>query len=175
LFLVHSEASSYISSSSYLHDEQVNTVAIWLDKIRLLWQHCRAKRYDLIWSTIRVPVAFLVAPLGAPIVILLLVVPDFLRDPDLLSHPLIILVVGYSFVAAYLITLSIGVWLFHVLRRLKLTQFWIAPSIGAILPVILVSIIVEPPSASVIVLVSLPGAAVGAILWLIARPDRVTA
>lgn len=150
-------------------------MAIWLDRMRWFWQHYRAKRYDLIWSAIRVPVAFLVAPLGAPIVILLLLMPDFLRDPDLLSHPLIILVVGYSFVTAYLITLSVGVLLFCILRNLELTQFWIAPSTGAILPVILVSIIVEPPPASVIVLVSFPGAAVGAILWLIARPDRASA
>jgi hypothetical protein len=85
------------------------------------------------------------------------------------------LIAGYSFVTAYLVTLSVGAWLFHVLRRLKLTQFWIAPAIGAILPVILFSIIAESPPASVVVLVSLPGAAVGAILWLIARPDRVAA
>jgi uncharacterized PurR-regulated membrane protein YhhQ (DUF165 family) len=134
-------------------------------------------RYDLIWSAIRVPVAFLVAPLGAPIVIMLFAVPELVQDPESLSQnlPLFALIVGYSFVTAYFITLSVGVWLFHVLRRLKLTQFWIAPSIGAILPVILVSIIVEPPPASVIVFVSLAGAAVGALLWLIARPDRVTA
>jgi len=159
----------------------VNAVAIWLDRMRWFWQHCRAKRYDLIWSAIRVPVAFLVAPLGAPIVIMLFAVPELVQYPESLSQilPLFALIVGYSFVTAYLITLSVGVWLFHVLRRLKLTQFWIAPSIGAILPVILVSIIVEPlvepPPASVIVFVSLPGAAVGALLWLIARPDRVTA
>jgi hypothetical protein len=176
LFLVHSEASIYISSGSYLHDEQVNAVAIWLDRMRWFWQHCRAKRYGLIWSAIRVPVAFLVAPLGAPIVIFLLLVPDLLQNPQSLpQNPIFTLLLGYSFVTAYLVTLSVGVWLFHVLRRLKLTQFWIAPSIGAILPVILISIIIEPPPASVIVLVSLPGAAVGAILWLIARPDRVSA
>jgi hypothetical protein len=115
-----------------------------------------------------------VAPLGAPIVIVLLAVPELVHDPGSLSQnlPLFALIIGYSFVAAYLITLSVGIWLFHVLRRLKLTQFWIAPSIGAILPMILILIVAELPPASVIVLVSLPGAAVGAILWLIARPDR---
>jgi hypothetical protein len=152
----------------------VNAVATWLDRIRLLWQHCRAKRYDLIWSAIRVHAAFLVAPFGAPIVIMLFAVPELFQNPESLSQNLSLfaLIAGYSFVTAYLVTLSVGVVLFHILRELKLTQFWIAPAIGAILPVILVSIIIEPPSASLILLVSLPGAAVGAILWLIARPDR---
>jgi len=160
-----------------------------LDRTRSFWQYCRARRYDLIWSAIRVPVAFLVAPLGAPIVIVLFVVPELLQYPEsffqnlrsLFQTPLFVLIVGYSFVIAYLVTLSVGVLLFRILRKLKLTQFWIAPAVGCITPVILISIIVGPSfimglrPASVTFVVCLPGAAVGAILWLIARPDRVSA
>jgi hypothetical protein len=157
-------------------------MAIWLDRIRLFWQYCRARRYDLIWSAVRVPVAFLVAPLGAPIVILLFAVPELLQgSASLFQTPLFILFLGYSFVIAYLATFTVGVLLFRILRKLELTQFWIAPAVGSIMPVILISIIVGPSfivelrPASVILVVGLPGAVVGAILWLIARPDRAAA
>jgi hypothetical protein len=56
-------------------------VAGWFDRARLIWQHYRARRYALIWSTVRVPVAFLVAPISAPIVIMLLVSPVLFQSP----------------------------------------------------------------------------------------------
>lgn len=56
------------------------------------------------------PVAFLVAPFGAPIVIFLLLVPDILQNPESLpQNPIFILLLSYSFVAAYLVTLSVGI------------------------------------------------------------------
>lgn len=153
----------------------------WLNWARSIWQDGRAGRYDLIWDAIRTPVAFLVAPLGAPIVIMLFAVPELLQNPasllqnlgSLFQTPLFVLILGYSFITAYLVTLTVGVLLFRILRKLKLTEFWIAPAMGAILPVLLIAIIMEAPPASLIFVLSLPGAAVGAILWLIARPDRV--
>ena len=139
-----------------------------------MWQYCRTARYDLIWDAIRVPVAFLVAPLGAPMIVGLLFLPGLLEDPELLlqDSKMLTFYVGMTGSAAYVITLLVGVPLFLILRRLKLTEFWVAPAVGGVLPWIAILIFVGPMPASTVMLAALCGATVGTILWLIARPDR---
>ena len=75
-------------------------------------------------------------------------VPELLQNPasllqnlgSLFQTPPFVLILGYSFITAYLFTLTVGVLLFRILRKLKLTEFWIVPAIGAILPVLLIAI-----------------------------------
>jgi hypothetical protein len=123
-------------------------------------------------------VAFLVAPLGAPVIVGVLGLaesPDFLfQYPDVLAFYL-----AMTWSAAFVITLLFGLPLFLILRRLRWTSFWIAPVAGCIVPFVALLIFLfspalfrEPPPTSAVVLIALCGAAVGAILWLIARPDR---
>lgn len=149
-------------------------MAGWFDKARLMWQYCRTARYDLIWDAIRVPVAFMVAPLGAPMIVGLLFLSGLLDDPEfLLRDPKVFtFYVGMTGSAAYVVTLVVGVPLFLILRRLKLTEFWLAPAVGGVLPWIAILIFVGPMQVSVILLAALCGATVGTILWVIARPDR---
>lgn len=109
---------------------------------------------------VRVPVAFLVAPLAAPVAMGLLLLPGLVEllfeSPELLlesliealTHPLVIFAVGYSLSGAYLITLLVGVPLFRILRKLKLTEFCIAPAVGCLVPVTAVLIFVGTPPAS---------------------------
>jgi hypothetical protein len=132
-----------------------------------MWQHCRSRRCGLIWDAIKVPVAFMLAPLGAPIVVGVIFLPGLAEAPEVFAFS-----VGMTMSAAYVITLLVGAPLFLVLRKLELTEFWIAPAVGAIVPWVAFLIVVGPLPGSVIGLAALAGAAVGTGLWLIARPDR---
>jgi uncharacterized oligopeptide transporter (OPT) family protein len=134
-------------------------VAGWFDEARSMW------------DAIRVPVAFLVAPLGAPIV---LAVAVLFEDPThLLQNPDVFAFYGgMTGAAAYVVTLLVGVPLFLILRKAKLTEFWVAPVVGGLLPWIAGLIFFGPMPASLIAQAVLSGAAVGTILWVIARPDR---
>jgi hypothetical protein len=148
------------------------------DNVRSMWQYFRNPRFDLVWDVIRTPVAFLVAPLAAPVIVGVLGLaesPDFVfQSPDVLA---VILAMTWS--AACVITLLFGLPLFLILRRLRWTSFWIASVAGCLVPFVALIIILfspalfaEPWPASAVVLVALCGAAVGSLLWLIARPDR---
>lgn len=157
-------------------------MAGWFDKARPMWQYCRTPRYDLIWDAIRVPVAFLVAPLGAPVTMGLAVLSD--NPGSLFQHPEVLAIyVGVTGAAAYVITLLFGLPLFLILRKGRWTSFWIAPVAGCIVPFVALLIFLAspallsgpPPPTSWVLLIALCGATVGTILWLIARPDRAAA
>jgi hypothetical protein len=149
-------------------------VARWLDNARSTLQYSRAGRCN-VWDEIRVPVAFLVAPLGAPLVVGLPVLPVLFVNPQAF-----VFVVAMTMSASYAITLLFGLPLFLILRKLRWTSFWIAPVAGCIVPFIAIVIVLAsptlfrqpPPPASMVMLIALCGATVGTILWLIARPDR---
>ena len=145
-----------------------------------------------LWNTIRVPVAFLVAPLGAPITVILIFALQFLVF--LLAEPMaavsalfdspegtfvdavaLLLFPIAASLLAYPITLVIGMPLYRILLKLEKTEFWIAPglgcSIGLVLCLVLALSVGNLPVFAV-VLSTLSGAAIGTIFWLIARPDR---
>jgi hypothetical protein len=131
-----------------------------------------------LWNSIRIPVAFLVAPLGAPITVLLLFVLGSLPDPAVILGPaftMVIYMVGFSLIVAYPITLVLGVPLYRILRKHEMTEFWVAPGVGcgsALAIGLVVALLGGNPPAVFVLLSALCGAAVGAIFWLIARPDR---
>ena len=150
----------------------------WIDNARSMWQYCRNPRFDLVWDEVRAPVAFLVAPLAAPVIVGVLGMvesPNFVfQSPDVLAA-----ILAMTWSVACVITLFVGLPLYLILRRLRWTSFWIAPVAGCVVPFVVFLIILfspalfrEPPPASAVMLVALCGAAVGALLWLIARPDR---
>lgn len=124
----------------------------------------------------RLPVAFLVAPLGAPLVIFLISLPIVLSDHPF--TPLVIFAMLHSLIA-YPITLVFGVPLYWIMRRLEMTQFWVAPGLGCSIALALCTgfavLLSENLPGGILLFATLGGAAVGAIFWLIVRPDRYAA
>lgn len=100
-----------------------------------------------------------------------------------------LLIVGGA-VVTYIFFILLGIPIFLFLYKRRLTDFWIAPVAGAVVAVIvwyliaawfalsfapwsyLPSRLAEPGVARIALFFMLAGAAVGAIFWLIARPDR---
>jgi len=145
-----------------------------------------------LWNAIRVPVAFLVAPLGAPIMVVLIFAFHFLvillAEPVAAvsvlfdspagtlveALPLFLFTIAFSLIA-YPITLVIGMPLYRILLKLEMTEFWIAPGLGcgiALALCLVLALLAGGLPAFVVLLSTLSGAAIGAIFWLIARPDR---
>jgi hypothetical protein len=118
----------------------------------------------LNWNTVRMLIAFSLAPFVVPIAALIF--------PDAGFNPLL----------AYAIALFISITLFRVLRKLELDRFWMVVAAGCAvgLATVLVFAILAPDPAGVLlgqfglvsVVFALSGAVAGAIFWLIARPDR---
>lgn len=137
------------------------------------------------WNDVRIWMAFVVAPLAAPVVVIM----TFGISGELENA--ISIVAPASLVLGYLGTILLGPPVYLALRALKLTAFWIAPLAGFAVGVgtLCLFLIWLPLSFGqnlATALASLdhgqfkaavefggpPGAAVGALLWLIARPDR---
>jgi len=71
---------------------------------------------------------------------------------------------------AYASTFIIGAPVYLFLRARGLTAFWIAPAIGFAVGILVTAPIFGMQLAATVV--GPLGAAVGAVLWLIDRPDR---
>ena len=144
---------------------------------------------DTTRDTIRNAIAFLVAPLVVPL--LLLTVLYLSPSPTGSFFGIALFVSGFI---AYVGTFVFGVPLYEFLRARKLTAFWIAPAAGVVVGATMmyvffvlvglffgsrISDMLSEFGRPDLLLFSLgfgapAGAAVGAILWLIARPDRRT-
>ena len=130
------------------------------------------------WDAVRTPIAFLVAPLAVPFLLTALLQPP----PGVVQYWLWP-VQFYSAVVAYAGVVIFGVPIFLLLRKRKLTAFWISPLAGFMVGAIMIYILVAIPLgvravlgdhemfAFAIKFAATPGAVVGAILWVIARPD----
>jgi hypothetical protein len=137
------------------------------------------------WDAVRTPIAFLVAPLAVPFLLTALLQPP----PGVVQYWLWP-VQFYSAIVAYAGVVIFGVPIFLLLRKRKLTAFWIAPLAGFIVGMIMIyigaiMIYTTGPNplgirgafsdhqmfAFAIKFAATPGAVVGAILWVIARPD----
>jgi hypothetical protein len=133
----------------------------------------------------RAPVGFLVAPLAVPLLMTWTMGPS----SDSLGEMLVI-VIGAGF--TYIFSLLFGVPTYLFLRARQLTEFWVAPVAGAMIALVtwhllltlfvlsvapvsaLPSLLGGPGMARPAMFFMLSGAVVGAIFWLIARPDRVS-
>lgn len=137
------------------------------------------------WEGRRGLIAFAVAPLAAPLVVSMKF--GFAGAPD----PVILLVARISLVLGYLGTVLFGPPIYLLLRSVKLTAFWPAPLAGfavgvGMMCLFLIGLPLSFGRNLAVALASFdyalfkeaveyggtPGAAVGALLWLIARPDR---
>jgi len=121
------------------------------------------------WDEARVPIAFLVAPLAVPpVAILCLGAPPL--DSTMGAFAVIVAVV------AYVGTVIFGGPLYLILRSYNVTTFPVAPGAGAavgMLTMWLMWVMLDPyPPSALIKVGGFCGAAVGTVLWLIARPDR---
>ena len=116
------------------------------------------------WNSVRVLIAFLVAPFVVPIAALIF--------PDM----------GFSPLLAYAIALFMSIALFRILRELELNGLWTVVAAGCAIglaTVFVVAMLADDPARVLLgqfglvsVVFALSGAAAGAIFWLIARPDR---
>ena len=133
------------------------------------------------WDAVRTPIAFLVAPLAVPFILTALLQPP----PGVVQYWLRPVQFG-SAIVAYAGVVIFGVPIFLLLRKRKLTAFWIAPVAGFMIGTIMIYILSAVPLGVRAVLgdheifafamkfAATPGAVVGTILWLIARPDLPT-
>jgi hypothetical protein len=81
-------------------------------------------------------------------------------------------VIAIALVVSYVATGAFGAPLYLFLRAQNVTAFVIAPAAGLIAGVIVMSMLLGGfVSSSALQFGALTGAAVGALLWLIARPD----
>lgn len=143
------------------------------------------------WGGERVRTAFLIAPLGFPAVMLIVMMLSDLPGGAPAKFLMAFLVGLYSLPLSYIGTLLVGVPTYRFLCARNLTAFWVAPAAGfiagAVLSIIifwLVTLVFGPvlfgyedttgiARVSRLVLSGgLPGAINGTIVWLIARPDR---
>jgi hypothetical protein len=122
-------------------------------------------------NAMRFPIALLVAPLAAPVVVLLL-----MGAP--LFHPdgYVALFAGIATAVAYFGTMLFGLPLFAFFVGRGRTEFWIAIicgfAVGAIAMGLVWAILGFAVPAGMLIIGGLSGAAVGTVLWLITRPDR---
>jgi hypothetical protein len=139
------------------------------------------------WDDARTPIAFLVSPLAAP------VMTAWNLHPPLNDVGGGIGLVVSAFVA-YVGVFALGLPTYRYLLARKLTAFWIAPMVGFIAGTIMMYVVyvlfalalgysLSTATSDITDSAALrdalrfggtSGAAVGAILWLIARPDRPT-
>lgn len=138
------------------------------------------------WNDIRTPIAFLVAPFAVPLIVALSVPASGLHNTAAAAA------VGVSALVSYFGAFVFGVPTYLFLRARKLTAFWIAPVAGFMAGAVMWYLVLalfglSLGSSSIGSALSDPnllsialsrigplGALVGAILWLIARPDLRT-
>jgi hypothetical protein len=126
-------------------------------------------------------IAFLIAPLAVPLLYGAWAGLHGLANDGPWPPPRIEIVLGFAAMFTYAGTVVFGIPACLFLRARKLTAFWLAPVVGfvagAIMNCIFVTLVIPSAPLANVLLGSLEiggplGAVVGAIFWLIARPDR---
>ncbi|MBX9775487.1 MAG: hypothetical protein K2Y71_13960 [Xanthobacteraceae bacterium] len=119
------------------------------------------------WDDVRVWMAFRISPWAVPVIVSATLA--FGGAPA----SLIAAIALYSLMISYFGILLFGLPLYLLLRAYKLIHFWVAPVVGFVAGLAMMYL----ASSWLVGLPWLPiagpaGAAVGLLLWLIARPDR---
>jgi hypothetical protein len=130
------------------------------------------------WDEARTPVAFIVSPLAVPLVIACL-----LSLP--LNHPISLTTMVVGMFMAYVGGFALGLPIYRYLQAREAMTFWLAPIIGFAMGAITTYVVyflcgytlIGSLADSIVRRDAFgfggpSGAVVGAILWLIARPDR---
>jgi hypothetical protein len=118
------------------------------------------------WDDVRVWMAFGIAPLAVPVI--MSIDAGFGGTPQ----SAIAVIAIFSLMLSYFGTLLFGLPLYLLLRVYKLTEFWLAPVAGFVAGFILMYLANSWLGLPLMSVAGPSGAAVGALLWLIARPDR---
>lgn len=139
------------------------------------------------WDNVRQVFAFCVAPLGYPVTLILLLALDGWTPSALAS------LLWVYLPTSYIATLLVGIPLYRFLLARNMTAFWVAPLVGFIVGaglntfvflLLMVGLGINLPLRdgslfrTIVGLIQtggLCGTTVGAVLWLIARPDRIAA
>ena len=118
----------------------------------------------------RTMIAFCVAPIAVP-----LIAAVYLASTSPPGDNLSAFVVVVSALVAYAGTFLLGVPLYLFLRSQNASAFLIAPVFGFVAGALVMFVMLgRDMSSGTLLFGCLSGAAVGAILWLIARPDLRT-
>ena len=124
------------------------------------------------WDGARTPIAFLIAPFAVPFMVAFYE-SWHLRWPS--GDFAFGLTAVISLFIAYAGTFLSGLPLYLFLRAQKITAFVLAPVFGLIVGSLAACLLQgRDLTSDFLQLGALSGAVVGAILWLIARPDRPT-
>jgi hypothetical protein len=116
------------------------------------------------WDDVRHWLAFAIAPLAVPLIMIMGVGLD--------GAPAIGMIASLSLIVGYFGTLLFGLPLYLLLRSCGHTGFWLAP-VGGYMAGLAITYVVRSWLDIPLLTIAGPcGAAVGALLWLIARPDR---
>lgn len=103
--------------------------------------------------------AFGIAPLAVPLIVGMSVGFDAM-------------IAIFSLMSSYFVTLLFGLPLYAFLRARGYTNFWLAPIAGLVAGVATTHLAHSWLGLPVMPIAGVAGAAVGALLWIIARPDR---
>jgi hypothetical protein len=126
-----------------------------------------------MWNALRVPIAFLVAPLMVPLTITAFIAIDHSQILVAQGHTIegIRLFALGSGIFAYAGTIILGIPTYVLLRKRNMTAFWVAPVAGFIAGAMQMLVIFNFSALPALVGGPL-GAVVGTAIWLNARPDR---
>lgn len=125
------------------------------------------------WESGRTWKAFALAPLVVPLLVTLKF--GFAGAPGSVATYVAPIVLAIAYIGTFLF----GLPLYLLLRALRLTTFWLAPVVGfliGIVTMLLFLAIIGERNVDMLTEATreggAPGAVVGALLWLIGRPDR---
>jgi hypothetical protein len=111
------------------------------------------------WDDVRDWMAFGIAPLAVPLLVGMSVGFDAM-------------IAIFSLMFSYFVTLLFGLPLYAFLRAYGYTNFWLAPGAGLVAGIATTHLAHLWLGLPAMPIAGVAGAAVGALLWLIARPDR---
>jgi hypothetical protein len=118
------------------------------------------------WDDVRHWMAFSIAPLAVPFIMVVTIAFDGASQSE------ISLIALFSLLLGYIGTLVFGLPLYLLLRAYGHTDFWLAPIIGFIAGLAMMYLVHSWLAVVPLAIAGPSGAVVGALLWLIGRPDR---
>jgi hypothetical protein len=131
------------------------------------------------WDAVRTPVAFVVAPLSYPLIVVLYTtfVDPFPPD-DPTSKYWLVTFLYFSTIAVYVSIVALGIPIYLLMCEHGWTSFWLAPLVGYVGGAACTFLVGMPRPfelgipTTALTMYGPIGAVICTIIWLIARPDR---